>query len=98
MRYVGEGRRLARSALMAAAAVAFAGFGLPGGGQTGEWLPGAWAASDGQAHLNQAKTYLSKGNFAAAEIELRNAERDAPDDANIRALLAQVYLRLGNFA
>src|SRR3954454_10502287 len=97
MRYVGEGRRLARSALLAAAAVAFAGFGLPGGGQTGEWLPGAWAA-DGQAHLDRAKTYLSKGNFNAAEIELRNAERDAPKDANIRALLAQVYLRLGNFA
>src|SRR3954454_14078855 len=97
MRYVGEGRRLARSALLAAAAVAFAGFGLPGGGQTGEWLPGAWAA-DGQAHLDRAKTYLSKGNFNAAEIELRNAERDAPDDANIRALLAQVYLRLGDFA
>ena len=61
----------------------------------GGWLSGAWAA-DGHAYLDRAKTYLSKGNFSAAEIELRNAEREAPKDANIRALLAQVYLRLGN--
>src|SRR3954469_7948293 len=100
MRYVGKGRRLARGALVAGAAVAFAGFGQPLGqnfGPGGGWLPGAWAA-EGNAHLDRAKTYLSKGNFSAAEIELRNAERDDPKDANIRALLAQVYLRLGNFA
>src|SRR3954453_13189617 len=96
MQYVGKGRRLARGALVAGAAVAFAGFGQPFG-PAGGWLPGARAA-EGNAHLDQAKTYLSKGNFSAAEIELRNAERDAPKDANIRALLAQVYLRLGNFA
>src|SRR4051812_27433318 len=75
MRYVGKGR-LARGALVAAAAVAFAGFGQPFGPAEG-WLPGAWAA-EGNTHLDQAKTYLSKGNFSAAEIELRNAERDAP--------------------
>src|SRR4051794_22582843 len=92
MRYVGKGRRLARGALVAAAAVAFAGFGQPFGQAPG-W---AWAA-DGQAYLDRAKTYLGKGNFSAAEIELRNAQREAPKDPAIRALLAQVYLRLGNF-
>src|SRR5689334_13062546 len=101
MRYVGNGRRLVRGALIAAAATAFAGFGQglnrPGGDQPGWWLPAAWAA-DGNSYLDRAKTYLGKGNFSAAEIELRNAEREAPKDATIRALLAQVYLKLGNFA
>jgi cellulose synthase operon protein C len=91
MRCVGDGRRLARSALIAAAAVAFAGF-----GQLGALPPAAWA-KDGQPYLDRAKTYIGRGNFNAAEIELRNAERAAPKDAHIRALLAQVYLRLGNF-
>ena len=50
--------------------------------------PGAWA-EDGQAYLERAKAYLSKGNFSAAEIELRKAKREAPKDANIRALLAR---------
>jgi putative PEP-CTERM system TPR-repeat lipoprotein len=51
-----------------------------------------------ESYLDTAQGYVAKGNFKAAEIELRNAEREAPQDAHIRALLAQVYLQLGNFA
>ncbi|MGE0294930.1 MAG: XrtA/PEP-CTERM system TPR-repeat protein PrsT [Hyphomonadaceae bacterium] len=95
MQYSGEARQLARGALIAAMVVVFAGFGQPGDRLSGGWISGAWA-SDGQAHLDRAKTYVSKGDFSAAEIELRNAKHEAPNDANIRALLAQVYLRLSN--
>ena len=94
MRYVGKGRRLARGALVAACGGGVCRVRTADGrvGRTGGWVPGAWAA-EGNAYLDRAKTYLSKGNFSAAEIELRNAEREAPKDAGIRALLAQVYLR-----
>ena len=40
--------------------------------------------------------YLPKGNPKAAEIELRNAVREAPQDPALRARLAQVYLELGD--
>ena len=63
----------------------------------GALIPEAWA-KDGQTYLEKAEAYIAKGNFNAAEIELRNAEREAPKDARIRALLGQVYLKLGNFA
>src|SRR3954466_10857653 len=101
MRYVGKGR-LARGALVAAVTVAFAGFGQPGDRAPGALVPGslipaAWA-KDGQPYLDKAQGYIAKGNFNAAEIELRNAQREAPKDAHIRALLAQVYLQLGNLA
>src|SRR3954447_1495024 len=95
MQCIGEGRQLARGALIAAA-VAFVGFGQPGDRLSGGWVSGAWAA-EGQAYLDRAKTYLNMGDFSAAEIELRKAKFEAPKDANIRALLAQVYLRLSNF-
>src|SRR3954452_15253921 len=91
-----EGRQLARGFLIAAAVVAFAGFGQPGNRLSSGWVSGAWAA-EGQAYLDRAKTYLNMGDFSAAEIELRKAKFEAPKDANIRALLAQVYLRLSNF-
>ena len=81
--------------------MAFAGFGQPG-----DWVSGGARDVDpgslGQGWSNlsrQGRRPISrKGNFNAAEIELRNAEREAPKDARIRALLAQVYLKLGNFA
>ena len=66
MRYVGGGRRLARGALIAAAAVAFAGFGQPG-----DWIsgagsrvvdPGVWA-KDGQAYLEKARGLYREGQF-----------------------------------
>ena len=77
--------RLARGALIAAAAVAFAGFGQPGDRVSGAWGawgvdPAAWA-KDGQTYLEKAEGYIAKGNFNAAEIELRNAQREAPKDA-----------------
>ena len=85
MRYVGGGQRLARGALIAAAAMAFAGFGQPwrlglGSRGAGVLIPEAWA-KDGQAYLERPQAYIAKGNFNAAEIELRNAEREAPKDA-----------------
>src|SRR3954452_6958967 len=55
-------------------------------------------AKDAQSYIESAKAYSEKGNLKAAEIELRNALREAPQDAHIHALLAQVYLRLGEFA
>jgi len=55
-------------------------------------------AKETPAYLDSAQAYAKKGNLRAAEIELRNAAREAPQDAHIRALLAQVYLQLGNFA
>ena len=59
--------------------------------------PFAGAGEGDPAYLDSAQAYIQKGNLKAAEIELRNAEREAPQDAHIRALLAQVYLKLGDF-
>src|SRR3954463_8160594 len=96
MQYIGEGRQLARGALIAVAVVTFARFGQPGDQLSAGWVSGAWAA-EGQAYFDRGKTYLNRGDFSGAEIELRKAKFEAPKDANIRALLAQVYLRLSNF-
>src|SRR4051794_10679176 len=52
-------------------------------------------AKDAQAHFENAEAYIAKANLAAAEIELRNAVRQAPNDGHMRAVLAQVYLALG---
>src|SRR5207237_6623241 len=51
-----------------------------------------------QPYIDRARVYIKNSNVKAAEIELRNAVRAAPQNAPIRALLAQVYLKLGNFA
>jgi cellulose synthase operon protein C len=58
-------------------------------------FPATGQAKDAQAYVESARTYIAKGNLKAAELELRNAARQAPDDARIRAMLAQVYLGLG---
>ena len=58
----------------------------------------ATLGKDLQGYLESAQSYSEKGNLKAAEIELRNAVRQAPQDAHIHALLAQVYLKLGEFA
>src|SRR6185437_8503194 len=55
-------------------------------------------AKDAAAYVKDAEGYLAKGNLKAAEIELRNAVRDAPDDPVIRGRLAEVYLQLGDLA
>ena len=56
-----------------------------------------WAKTE-DAYVGSAQSYIEKGNLKAAEIELRNAVRQSPQDAHLHALLAQVYLKLGEFA
>src|SRR5215472_263380 len=72
------------------------------------WRPSAFAtallviaclganAKDSPTSMKDAEQYLGKGDLKAAEIELRNAVRQSPDDPVIRARLAQVYLDLGD--
>src|SRR6266480_1223454 len=62
------------------------------------FTPSATVAKDVEGYVEAAKSYSEKGNLKAAEIELRNALRQSPQDAHIHALLAQVYLKLGGFA
>jgi putative PEP-CTERM system TPR-repeat lipoprotein len=73
-------------AIFAIAILAFAGLGSP------------VLAKDANSYLDSAQAYAEKGNLRAAEIELRNAVRQAPKDSLIRARLAQIYLKLGEFA
>jgi putative PEP-CTERM system TPR-repeat lipoprotein len=47
-------------------------------------------------YVNSAQSYAKKGDLKAAEIELRNAAREAPKDAHIRVMLAEIYLKLGD--
>jgi cellulose synthase operon protein C len=55
-------------------------------------------AKDSAAYVKDAEQYFAKGNLKAAEIELRNAVRDTPDDPVIRRRLAEIYLQLGDLA
>ena len=55
-------------------------------------------AKDSSASVKDAEQYLAKGDLKAAEIELRNAVRQSPENPVIRARLAQVYLDLGDAA
>jgi cellulose synthase operon protein C len=48
------------------------------------------------ATAKSANQYLAAGNLRAAEIELRNAVRQSPQDPVLRAKLARVYLELGD--
>ena len=48
--------------------------------------------------IKDAEQYAAKGDLKAAEIELRNAVRQSPDNPIIRARLAQIYLDLGDAA
>jgi putative PEP-CTERM system TPR-repeat lipoprotein len=59
----------------------------------------AWSAAyakDSTASLKEAEQYIVQGNLKAAEIQLRNAIGDAPQDPVLRARLAEVYLQLGD--
>src|ERR1700737_4850028 len=59
----------------------------------------AWSAAhakDSTASLKEAEQSIVQGNLKAAEIQLRNAIRDAPQDPVPRARLADVYLQLGD--
>ena len=53
-------------------------------------------AKDSSNSMTDAEQYLAKGDLKAAEIELRNAVRQSPDNPVIRARLAKVYLDLGD--
>ena len=80
----GHSRHLWRSVVFASAVAAFA------------W-PTAYA-KDSTASVKEAEQYVAKGNLKAAEIELRNAIREAPQDPVLHARLAEVYLQLGDAA
>jgi putative PEP-CTERM system TPR-repeat lipoprotein len=59
----------------------------------------AWSAAyakDSPTSVKEAEQYIEKGDLKAAEIELRNAIRDAPQDPVLRARLGEVYLREGD--
>jgi len=59
----------------------------------------AWSAAyakESTAYVKDAEQYIVQGNLKAAEIELRNAIRDAPQDPVLRVRLAQVYLQEGD--
>jgi putative PEP-CTERM system TPR-repeat lipoprotein len=53
-------------------------------------------AKDSTDSVKEAEQYLAKGNLKAAEIELRNAIRETPQDPLLHARLANVYLQLGD--
>jgi len=53
-------------------------------------------AKESSTSMKDAEQYVAKGDLKAAEIELRNAVRQSPQDPVLRARLAQVYLQLGD--
>jgi putative PEP-CTERM system TPR-repeat lipoprotein len=53
-------------------------------------------AKDSTVSIKDAEQYVAKGNLKAAEIELRNAIREAPEDAVLHARLADIYLQLAD--
>jgi putative PEP-CTERM system TPR-repeat lipoprotein len=53
-------------------------------------------AKESSTSIKDAEQYAAKGDLKAAEIELRNAVRQSPDNPLIRARLAQIYLSLGD--
>src|SRR6266481_2247408 len=59
----------------------------------------AWSAAyakDSATYVKDADKYIAQGDLKAAEIQLRNAIREAPQDPVLRARLADVYLQLGD--
>jgi Flp pilus assembly protein TadD len=59
----------------------------------------AWSAAyakDSTTSVKEAEQSIAQGNLKAAEIQLRNAIREAPQDPVLRARLADVYLQLGD--
>jgi putative PEP-CTERM system TPR-repeat lipoprotein len=81
---------------------------MPGGGRCHSWRYAfaagavaalAWsaaAAKDATTYVKEAERYIGQGDLKAAEIQLRNAIREAPQDPVLRARLAEVYLQLGD--
>lgn len=52
----------------------------------------AWAAT-----LSQAESYIDKGNYSAAERELKELIADEPDNARAHQLLGDAYKRQSKF-
>ena len=80
--FVGQSRNRWRGAIFAAAIALLAG--------------SSAFAKDSSSSIKDAEQYVAKGNLKAAEIELRNAIREAPQDPFLHARLADVYLQLGD--
>src|SRR6266481_5971028 len=59
-------------------------------------ISAAAAAKESSESVKEAEQYVAKGDLKAAEIELKNAIRQSPQDPILRARLAQVYLQLGD--
>src|SRR5438105_4656766 len=84
---------------------------MPDGGRRYAWRWGVVAgaaaaliwfaaaqAKDTTTSVKEAEQSIAQGNLKAAEIQLRNAIRAAPEDPLLRARLAEVYLQLGDTA
>ena len=81
---------------------------MPGGERRRPWrhfvVAGAFAAlawsaayaKDSTAYVKEAEQHIAQGDLKAAEIQLRNAVREAPQDPVLRARLAEVYLQQGD--
>lgn len=80
------GRRSGLALVAGAAALLWLAGGSPAGARTVE------------DYVSSAQQYVAKGNLSAAEIELRNALRESPNDATLHLHLGQLYLQIGNHA
>jgi len=81
---------------------------MPGGERRYRWrrviVAGAFAAlawsaayaKDSTGYIKEAEQYIAQGDLKAAEIQLRNAIREAPQDPVLHARLAEVYLQEGD--
>ena len=58
----------------------------------------AASAKDTTASVKNAEQYAARGDLKAAEIELRNAIRQSPQDPVLHGRLAEIYLELGDAA
>jgi Tfp pilus assembly protein PilF len=58
--------------------------------------PAAANANESSGAIKNGEEYLAKGDLKAAEIELKNAIRQSPQDPLLRVRLAQAYLQLGD--
>jgi putative PEP-CTERM system TPR-repeat lipoprotein len=57
---------------------------------------GGWYVLASRDPVQTAKTLLSKGDYAGANLQLRNAVRDQPNNPEAHALLAQLRLSAGD--
>lgn len=55
------------------------------------------SAVDDPRHLENAKQFLADGDLKSAQIELKNALQQDPEDSAARIYLGQLYLKGGNY-